>query len=485
MRVGKVNIHGPNSCLAKSKIRQVITRIGKHGANAFRISVDMEITHAQNEPETLLERLAIDGGNPTVTAPGPVSWMHGSAELGEEEIAAVTAVLRTKNLFRFLKDRKNSAVAQFEDLFAEKSGARHVLAVNSGTSALIAGMVGIGVSAEDEVLVPAYTYIATAAAVLALGAIPVIVEIDDSFTMDPADMEKKITPRTKAIVPVHMRGLPCNMSKIMEIAKRRNLTVMEDCAQANGGTYKGNALGTLGDVGAYSMQHFKIITAGEGGVVVTNNKSVFDRAAIYHDSAYTFWMEGKAKGDGGSVEEVEHWRHLGFLGENYRQSELHGAVALEQLKKREHILERTREAKKRMREVCAKIPGAILETSHDSEGDCGISLAVLLEDSEQAVRLADVLGAEGVQCGGRISKQIPNRHVFWHWDYVIEKRTPHLSGFPWKKPDGTTRGEYVKEMCPTTISLLERALVFPICQAVTGNYLDQVCKAICKVARNW
>ncbi len=241
--------------------------------------------------------------------------------------------MRGKNLFRFFKERKDSPVAQFEDLFAEKTRAKYVLAVNSGTSALISGMIGIGVSQGDEVLVPAYTYVATAAATLALGAIPVVVEIDGALTMDPDDIEKKITKKTKAIAPVHMRGVPCNMEKIMAIARKHNLVVIEDCAQANGGTYKGRSVGTWGHVGAFSLQHFKLITAGEGGAVITNDESVFNRAAIYHDSAYTFWMEGNAKGIGGSPEKAEQWKRLGFLGENYRQSELHGAVAYEQLKK--------------------------------------------------------------------------------------------------------------------------------------------------------
>jgi dTDP-4-amino-4,6-dideoxygalactose transaminase len=423
-------------------------------------------------------KLAIDGGAKAVTADGPQSWLHGPLEMGQEEIDAVTKVLQSQSLFRFFKDRAHSPVAQFEDLFAEKTGAQYVLAVNSGTSALIAGLIGIGVSQGDEVLVPAYTYIATAASVLAVGAIPVIVEVDGALTMDPQDIAKKITPRTRAIIPVHMRGVACDMEPIMAIARQHKLRVLEDCAQANGGFYKGKSLGTWGDAGEFSLQHFKIITAGEGGVVVTNDRSVYERVAIYHDSAYTFWMEGAVKSQ--RPAEFEEWRKGCFLGENYRQSELHGAVAFEQLKKRDGILARTRQIKKRMWEACEQLPGITMETSHDREGDCGINLVIFAENGDEAQRIAKTLQAEGVACGTRFSRQIPDRHVFFHWDYIMEKRTPHASGFPWNE----SQVEYTKEMCPNTIQWLERTISFPITQKMSDAYVDQVCAAIRKVAKS-
>ncbi len=424
------------------------------------------------------QKLAIHGGTKMVTADGPNGWLHGSQEMGQEEIDAVTRVLQSQNLFRFFKDRAISPVAQFEDLLAEKSGAKYVLAVNSGTSALISGLIGIGVGQGDEVLVPAYTYIATAAAVLAVGAIPVIVEVDDSLTMDAQDIIRKITPKTKAIIPVHMRGVVCDMESIMAIAEKHNLLVMEDCAQANGASYKGRAVGTWGNVGAYSLQHFKIITAGEGGAVVTHDKRVYERASIYHDSAYTFWMEGAVKGQ--APEHFEEWRKGCFLGENYRQSELHGAVAFEQLKKRDRILERTRAIKKLMWEACEELPGIRMEKSYDRDGDCGISLAIFAENGEQARQLSEMLRAEGVVCGTRFSRQIPDRHVFYHWDYIMDKRTPHASGFPWNGSDV----EYTTDMCPQSLYWLERVITFPITQKMSDLYVEQVCAAIRKVAKS-
>src|ERR1700733_12571441 len=214
----------------------------------------------------------------------PESYHLGPQEIGEEEIALVTDALQSKNLFRYLKPAEQSYSARFENEFRDAVQVRHVLAVNSGTSALICGLVGLGVSSGDEVIVPAYTYVASAASVLAVRGIPVIAEIDESLTLDPADVEKKITPRTKAIIPVHMRGTPSRMDELMAIAKKHGLKVLEDCAQCNGGLYKGKPVGSLGDAGAFSLQQFKIITAGEGGAFVTNDKTAFDRGGCYHDA---------------------------------------------------------------------------------------------------------------------------------------------------------------------------------------------------------
>ncbi len=435
------------------------------------------------EVATPLEKLAIDGGPKAITAERPENFLLGPNEIGQEEIDAVTAVLKSKELFRFLKERAVSPVAQFEDLFLEKSGAKHALAVNSGTSALIVGLIGIGVSQGDEVLVPAYTYIATAAAILALGAFPVIVEIDSSLTMDPDDIVKKITQRTKAIVPVHMRGKPCDMETIVAIAGEHNLKILEDCAQANGGFYKGKSLGTWGDAGAFSLQHFKIITAGEGGLLATNTKSVWDRAAVYHDSAFTFWMENKTDAHEEGEEGANKWKQNSFLGENYRLSELHGALALEQLKKRDRILEKTRSIKARLLAACQEIPGATMETCHDPDGDCGISLAFFMPTIAESKKIAETLGAEGIPCGTKFTRQIPDRHIFYHWNYIMEKRTPHLNGFPWSATDRPCQVEYTKDMCPQSLDWMERAVLFSITQMMSDEYVDQICAGIRKVAK--
>ena len=422
--------------------------------------------------------LAIHGGPRAVTAEAPQNQLLGPNEFGDEEIAAVTEVLQSRSVFRFGMDQADSRVARFEKLFAEKSGAGHVLAVNSGTSALIAGLIGIGVAPGDEVLVPAYTYIATPAAVLALGAYPVIVETDASLTIDPADIERKITERTRAIIPVHMRGMPCDMRRIMDIADRHRLAVLEDCAQANGGTFAGRSLGTWGHAGVFSFQQSKILSCGEGGVLITNDRNVFERAAMYHDSAWTFWTHRNHL----TEEQKAAWNRIAFLGENYRQSEIHGAIALEQLKKRDRILARTRAIKHQLAAACASIPGAGQEVCHDPEGDCGISLVFFMPDGARAQSTAAALEAEGVPCGTIFSKSFPDRHIFCHWHYILGKHSPHRTGFPWTSPGMQCSVEYSRDMCPATLGWLERAVVIAITQTMTDEYVGQLCAAIRKVA---
>ena len=216
-------------------------------------------------------------------------------------------------------------------------------------------------------------------------------------------------------------------------------------------------------------------------MVVTSDRNTYERAAVYHDSAYTFWMEQQAQKRGGG----DQWKELCFLGENFRMSELHGAVALEQLKKRSRVLARTRSIKERLWPACEEIPGAAMEALNDRAGDCGISLVFFMPDPASAVAIAAALAAEGVSCGTVFSKQFPDRHIYYHWDYVMKKRSAHRSGAPWTLERNPPRVVYSKEMCPRTIALLERAVMLPITQVMTDPYVDQVVGAILKVARNW
>ena len=347
----------------------------------------------------------------------------------------------------------------------------NVLAVNSGTSALICGLIGLGVSSGDEVIVPAYTYIASAAAVLAVRGIPIIAEIDESLTLDPVEVERKITPRTKAIMPVHMRGTPCRMDELLAVAAKHRLPILEDCAQANGGFYKGRPLGSIGNAGAFSLQQFKIITAGEGGAFVTNDKKVFERGACYHDAAYEFWME------------LDH-RPLAieaFLGENYRMSDLNGALALAQLRKRDGILVRLRQLKKRLREGIADLKNIRLQDVPDPEGDCGTSLAFFVESPELSQQVAGALRAEGMAAGSTFDKGIPDRHIYYHWDYVLEKRSPDMYGHPWTDTARPCLAEYTRDMCPNSVRILGRSVSIPLTQRMSDRHLDSCIQAIRKI----
>ena len=225
--------------------------------------------------------LAIYGGPKAKTTPN-LPMFPGGLEIGAEEKKEVMEVLDNKYLFRYYGPKDSpSKVKALEEQYAKYLGTKHCLALNSCTSALISALVAVGVGPGDEVIVPSYTFFATCAAVVAARAIPIVAEVDRSLTMDPADFEQKISPRTKAVIPVHMRGMPAKMDRIMEIAKKHSLKVIEDVAQANGGTFHGKPLGSFGDVGCFSLQFHKIITSGEGGILATNGDlAVHARAGL-------------------------------------------------------------------------------------------------------------------------------------------------------------------------------------------------------------
>jgi dTDP-4-amino-4,6-dideoxygalactose transaminase len=212
------------------------------------------------------------------------------------------------------------------------------------------------------VILPGYTFMASALAPLAIGAIPVIAEIDESLTLDPKDAEAKITPRTKVIMPVHMCGLPANLDAIMRVARRHKVRIVEDACQADGGSYKGKRLGSIGDVGAFSFNFYKNITCGEGGAIVTDDNVVFERALIHHDGGALF---------------RPHAKDIGvpfFAGWNFRLNEILGAVLRVQLKRIDGLLKRTRAAKHRIVEGLSGSPGLTFITHNDLEGDCGTTV---------------------------------------------------------------------------------------------------------------
>ena len=233
-------------------------------------------------------KLAIDGGTPVVQAPLPDGRFGGSL-IGDEEISAVTDVLRSGRLPPY----GDSEVVQFSREAAEFLGVEYTVMVNSGTSALVAALTAVGAGPGDEVIVPGYTFIATPAAVIATGAVPVIVKVDDSLGLDPADVERKITPYTRAIVPVHMRGVPARLDELLAVARKHGLKVVEDCAQCTGGTYRDEPIGTCSDVGVWSLNYSKTITSGEGGLVYTNNRDIYERACVAGDTGLPMFKESE------------------------------------------------------------------------------------------------------------------------------------------------------------------------------------------------
>ncbi len=397
--------------------------------------------------------LARDGGTPARTRP-EAPMFPGGMEVGREEIEALTRVIESKNVFRYygVGDGPDE-VLSFEREFAEHMGARHALCVNAGSSALICALIGAGIGEGDEVIVPAYTWNATPNAVLASRALPVLAEVDESLTLDPADVERRITPRTRAILPVHMRGAPAAMAELTAIAKQHDLVLIEDVCQAAGATYRGRRLGTFGDAGAFSLQFNKIITTGEGGVLITDRADLLDLALDVHDCANSV-----RRGTGLPK----------FAGYNFRASELTGAMARVQLGRLDGLLERMRANHARLTAEIAGLPGLTLRRANDEDGDAGIALIAFADSPAKAAEGASALNAEGVLAMQIYSPAMPDLHIYPYWAPVLAA----LEAAGAERPD-----------CTRTLDLVERAIhvdVSPLCEE---QDLDEIAFAFEKVAK--
>ncbi len=423
-------------------------------------------------------KLAIEGGSPAKATPD-IPMFPGGLEIGEEEKKAVCEVIDHKYLFRYYGPEEfASRVELLEEEFAQKMGIKHALAVNSCTSALISSLIAVGVGPGDEVIVPGYTFFASCAVIPIVKAIPILAEIDDSFTLDPDDFERKITSRTKAVIPVHMRGAPCQMDRIMEIAKRHNIKVVEDAAQACGGTFKGKRLGTFGDCNAYSFQYHKIITTGEGGMVATDDDFLYDRAQMYHDVA-ACWRPG---GPGKRFTSARYKGEL-FPGVNFRMAELIGAVARVQVRRLDGLIERMRKNKKRIKNAISDIEGIKFRRLNDPEGDTAIALFFFLPTVDLTKRFAQALKAERISVNSVYDKGVPDWHIYSYWEMIINKWTATPEGCPYTCPYYKgPEPKYSADMLPNTSDLLSKSIQIDIPPQLTDEDCDMIAEGVHKVA---
>ena len=232
------------------------------------------------------DRLAIDGGTPVRHT--PLDFSRGASLLGDEERAAVLEVLESRSLFRYYGADLLGRVSEFEAALAEFTGTDHAVATSSGTAALRCALASLGVGCGDEVIVPAFTFIATVNAVVVAGAVPVFAEVDDSLGLDHADVAARLTSRTTAVVAVHLENSACDLDPILAAIAPAGVPLIEDAAQAMGVSYRGRQVGSIGTLGAFSFQLEKNVTAGEGGAVTTNDEGLYLRAARYQDQGGQF-----------------------------------------------------------------------------------------------------------------------------------------------------------------------------------------------------
>jgi len=334
--------------------------------------------------------------------PGP-----GAYWIGEEEKAQVLEVMESGHVSRYgdLDDPKyKQKVLTFEKEFAAFCGARYCQATSSGTSTLLISLSAIGVGEGDEVIVPTYTFIASYGAPIFLGAVPVLAEIDDSLCLDPEDIEHRITPRTKAIMPVHIIGNPCDMDPIMDIADRHGIPVIEDACQACGASYKGKSVGRFGRMGGFSLNIFKTITAGDGGMLITDDEELYEHAFGLQDQGHKK-MGGRLGACPPSI-----------LGLNFRINELTGALALAQVRKLADILTALRARKAKLKAQISDIPGVACRRLNDEEGECATVLTVIFDSADRAAAVARGLGTTTVDQTG------------WHVYSNMDQINRHLAG---------------------------------------------------------
>lgn len=364
----------------------------------------------------------------------------GSYVFGAEEKKELMDVVESGNLFRYGApgvDGFQAKVATFELEMAERLGHKHVVATSSGTGALQCCLAALGIGAGDEVIVPGYTFIASISTVILANAIPVLAEVDESLTIDPTKIERLITPRTRAIIPVHMLGNPCDMDPIMEIARKHDLYVIEDCCQAVGAFYKGRRVGTIGHMGAYSLNVFKTITTGDGGFVGTSDDNLYERAFGFHDQGHKPCRMGVEVGN------------RSIVGMNMRMNELTGAVALAQGRKLDGILEILRKKKALLKGQLQGLPGLGFRRINDP-GECATLLTLLFETRENAAKFCGIMGTVPIARSGW--------HVYNNMEQVLNKATATRANCPYDCPRFETKVEYHKHMLPRTDEILERAV---------------------------
>ena len=370
--------------------------------------------------------------------PGP-----GIELIGAEETAEVLEVLSSRYLSRYGPSDDpafGAKVHHLEQEIAALAGVRYGLGLSGGGSAALwIALLGLGVGAGDEVIVPGFTFVASISAIVYAGATPVLAEVDESFDLDPADVEARITPRTAAILVVHMLGGPARMAELKAVADRHGLPLIEDCAQAFGATYRGTGVGGLGAIGTYSFNEYKTITAGDGGMVVTDDEALYERCFAMHDQGHApDRLESK-------------YAPRPFLGMNFRMTELSGAVLRAQVRKLPRIVAHLRENQAIVRDVLEEVPAIGFRTLPDPEGDLATHLVVILPTARMAVAVAHEVGSICLSESGW--------HVYSKMNHLLERRTVTGKGCPFDcSCTDHPHGEYQVGMLPQTDALLARSI---------------------------
>ncbi|MGB6067384.1 MAG: DegT/DnrJ/EryC1/StrS family aminotransferase [Desulfomonilaceae bacterium] len=377
--------------------------------------------------------------------------MPGYEWMGETEKDQIQEVLETGILFRyeFKNERKGVfKVKEFEDKFAQYNGSVYAHAVTSGSTALRVALAALGVGPGDEVITQGFTFIATYEAIIESGAVPIPTEIDRTLNMDPADFEKKVTDKTKVVIPVHMLGAPARIQEIIQIARKHGLKVLEDTAQALGAAVGGKKLGTWGDIGTFSFDFYKTITTGEGGMVITNDRELYLRASEYADHGHDHNPEVGRALEGRN-----------FLGFNYRMNELQGAIGVAQLSKLDDMIQRQQQNQELIREALESFPDVTVRDLPENGKDSYTHVCFFLPDGDKASAFHKSITEKGLNA-------IYFKNNLWHfapnWEHLIGRKTVWPGPYPFAGPIYGKEANYSKDMLPKSSAILEKLVVLPV-----------------------
>lgn len=362
-------------------------------------------------------------------------------EIGNQEVQAIKKIISKGKLFRYLE---NSECDFFEKNYSKYLSIKHTALASSGTAALTAALVGLKIGPGDEVLIPAHTYMATAMSVLSVGAIPIIVDIDETLTIDPKALEDACGPLTRAVIVVHMWGTTCNMNAIMKIAKKKNLFVIEDACQGVGGGYEKKMLGTIGHVGAFSFNYYKNMTSGEGGAVVSNNKEIIERAKCAIDPCHFYWQGRK-----NSLKP--------FAANGSRASEFMGALLNVQLKRLPGMIKKMRAERNKILSSTQNLSNMGIKHSplNSKNYDCGNYVFFKFNNTLDAKNFTSIFPAPIAGKTGR--------HNYTEWDQILLKEGSfHQSLNPYKlSQNKKCRMNYNKNMCKSSLEILDKTIMIP------------------------
>ena len=416
------------------------------------------------------ETLAIEGGKP-VRAKMLEAKLSGPQYYDDEERRELVEVLDNRSPFRWwgldALGHPPDKCINFEKEFAAHQQTKYCIAVTSGTTALMTALAALEVGPGDEVILPAWTWYACYDAIVALGGLPVFAEVDESMNIDPADIERHITPHTKVIMAVHILGAPADLDPVLALAKRRKLKVLEDCAQSVGVTYKGKPVGSLGDCGIYSFQVNKTISPGEGGAVVTSDPYLFERAARFHDCGMLRTGHAQVLGQPARMQM--------FTSCQYRMSEFTAAVLRAQLRKLDRIVGDFHDKTTRVLAGIRDLPGISFRKQNDPEGGLGNWVFIRTSGKAQRDQFIAAMRAENVNAepmGGSVILPIA--------PHIEKKQTLQPDWPSFTSPRGKAI-QYGAAACPRTMEVYDRYAGIPMDPKFTDEEVADIIGAVRKV----